>query len=65
MCLNNLFTERGIKGRHGYLAEWYTEQPNFLVRVPDKIAPLAVLFEPMAVAEKGIDQVRKIQSRLS
>ena len=64
MCLNDLFTERGIKGRHGYLAELYTEQPRFLVQVPDKLVPFAVLLEPMAVAEKGIDHIRKIQSRL-
>ena len=64
MCLNDLFVERGIKGRHGYLAELYTEQPRFLVQISEKIAPIGVLLEPMAVAEKGIDHIRKIQSRL-
>jgi threonine dehydrogenase-like Zn-dependent dehydrogenase len=64
MCLNGLFLERGIKGRHGYLAEYYTEQPRFLVKVPERIAPFAVLLEPMTVGEKAVDQIRKIQSRL-
>src|SRR5438034_8617968 len=27
MCLNSLYTERGIKGLNGFLAEYYTAQP--------------------------------------
>ncbi len=64
MCLNGLYRERGIKGRHGYLAELYAEQPRFLVKVPQRIASFAVLLEPMTVGEKAIDHIRKIQSRL-
>jgi threonine dehydrogenase-like Zn-dependent dehydrogenase len=36
-CLNGRYTERGIKGRHGFLAEYYSEHPKYLVRVPDEL----------------------------
>ena len=32
MCLNGRYTERGVKGAHGYLSERYTEDPRYLVR---------------------------------
>ncbi len=64
MCLNGQYTERGIKGRHGFLAELYTESPDFLVVVPAEIAPVAVLLEPLSVVEKAIEQIKRIQSRL-
>ena len=34
MCLTGAFTERGIKGEHGFLAEYYVEEPCWLVKVP-------------------------------
>ncbi len=64
MCMNGLFLERGIKGQHGFMAEFYTEQPRFVVKVPERITPFAVLLEPMSVAEKGVDHIRSIQGRL-
>lgn len=64
MCLNGQYTERGIKGRHGFLAEFYTESPDFLVTVPAEIAPVAVLLEPLTIVEKAIEQIKRIQSRL-
>ncbi len=64
MCLNSQYTERGIKGRHGFLAEFYTESPDFLVAVPAEIAPVAVLLEPLSIVEKAIEQINRIQSRL-
>ncbi len=40
-CLNGRYTERGIKGRHGFLAEYYTERPEYVVAVPDELAASA------------------------
>lgn len=64
MCLNGLYTERGIKGRHGFLAEFYAEEPGFLVKVPEELRALAVLLEPLSIVEKAMEQIRRIQSRL-
>ncbi len=63
MCLNGRYTERGIKGANGYLAERYAEQPRFLVRVPEALRDAAVLLEPLSIVEKGLDQIHRIQAR--
>lgn len=65
MCLSGLYTERGIKGRHGFLAEFYAEQPQFLVKVPRELVPAAVLLEPLAVVEKAMEQVWRLESRMA
>ncbi len=64
MCLNGQYTERGIKGLHGFLAEFYAEAPNFLVKVPAELSAVAVLLEPLTVVEKAVEQIGRIQSRL-
>lgn len=64
MCLTGNYTERGIKGLHGYMAERFVESPRYLVPVEPSLRPVAVLFEPLSVVEKGIDQAWRIQRRL-
>lgn len=64
MCLNGLYTERGIKGRHGFLTERYVEDPRYLVAVPEELGRLGVLVEPTSIVEKAIDQLRRAQQRL-
>ena len=64
MCLNGRYTERGIKGLHGFLADFYTEVPEYLVRVPAAVADVAVLLEPLSIVEKVVEQVTRIQERL-
>lgn len=64
MCSSGRYTERGIMRRHGYMAEYYTEQPRFLNKIPRTIRDFAVLLEPMSIVEKGIDEVFFIQRRV-
>ncbi len=64
-CLNGRYTERGIKGRHGFLAEYYTEHPEYLVAVPEELAAAGMLVEPTTIAEKALEQVDTIQRRLT
>jgi threonine dehydrogenase-like Zn-dependent dehydrogenase len=64
MCLNGQYTERGIKGLHGFLAELYTEAPDFLVKVPAGVTAVAILLEPLSIVEKAIEQINRIQARL-
>ena len=64
MCLNGQYTERGIKGRHGFLAEFYTEAPNYLVKVPAEVSNIAVLLEPLSIVEKAVEQITRIQDRM-
>ena len=64
MCSSGQYTERGIMRRHGFMAEYYTEEPRFLNRIPKAIRDFAVLLEPMSVVEKGIDEAFLIQRRM-
>jgi glucose 1-dehydrogenase len=62
-CESGHFTERGISGRHGYLAERYTESPEYLVRVPAGLAAEAVLLEPLSVVEKAVSEGQAVLAR--
>jgi len=63
-CLTGHYLERGIKGAPGYLAEYFTERPEYLVSVPRERRPVAVLLEPLSIVVKGIEQIFRIQQRL-
>lgn len=64
MCLTGDYLERGIKGFHGFMSEYYTEKPDNLIRIPPALEDVAVLLEPLSVAEKGAGQIFRIQERL-
>lgn len=64
MCLNGRYTERGIKGANGFLAERYAEDPRYLIALPDRLAAIGMLLEPLSVVEKAVEQIGRIQSRL-
>jgi threonine dehydrogenase-like Zn-dependent dehydrogenase len=64
MCLFGTYTERGIKGAHGYMADYYGETPAFMVKIPPALRPFAVLLEPLSIVEKATYQAWKIQERM-
>jgi threonine dehydrogenase-like Zn-dependent dehydrogenase len=64
MTTDDLYYERGINLRHGYLAEYYVDDPEYIVKVPPGLKDVAVLLEPTTVVEKGIAQAYEIQRRL-
>lgn len=64
MCMTGLFTERGIHQRDGFLTELVVDQEQYIVKVPPGLKRQAVLAEPLSISEKGIEQIRIIQSRL-
>src|ERR687886_582182 len=64
MTLDDVYYERGINLRHGYLAEYYVEDASYLVPLPDALEHVGVLLEPLTVAEKGLNQAFEIQRRL-
>ena len=61
---DNEYFERGISRLHGYMAEFYVEDADFLVRIPPAIAEIAILLEPLSIIEKGLKQASDIQERL-
>lgn len=64
MTLDDVYYERGINLRHGYLAEYYADSADFLVKLPQGLKQVGVLMEPTSVAEKAINQAYEIQRRL-
>lgn len=64
MTTDDLYLERGINLRHGFLAEYFVEDPEYLVRIPAGLKDVGVLAEPASVIEKGIAQAFEIQRRM-
>jgi threonine dehydrogenase-like Zn-dependent dehydrogenase len=64
MTTDEVYFERGVSRRHGYLTEFYVDDPEYIVKVPDRLRDIAVIAEPLSVAEKGIIQAYEIQRRL-
>lgn len=65
MCLWGGFRERGINGIHGFCAERFVERPEFLFVVPEAIADVAVLLEPLTITEKGWRHIVAAQRRMT
>ncbi|MBI3829867.1 MAG: glucose 1-dehydrogenase [Planctomycetes bacterium] len=63
-CYTGDFTERGIKGRHGYMTEFAVDEARYMVPVPRELREVAVLVEPLTIAEKALIQVWNVQQRL-
>ena len=61
MCETGDYRERGIKGMDGYQTEFIVDREQYLIRVPAELEPVAVLTEPLSIAEKAIDEAVRIQ----
>ena len=64
MCTTGLFKERGIHKLDGLLTQFVVDKEQYVVKVPPEAVKLAVLTEPLSIVEKGIQELRIIQSRL-
>jgi threonine dehydrogenase-like Zn-dependent dehydrogenase len=63
-CYTGRYTERGIAKAHGFLAESVVEDERYINVVPRSLRYVAVLVEPLTIAEKALAQVWDIQERL-
>ena len=64
MCYTGHFTERGINRRHGFSAERYVEEEQFLSTLPGDLRDIGVLLEPLTISEKALIEISVIQRRL-
>jgi glucose 1-dehydrogenase len=64
MTTDDSYFERGINLLHGFLAEYYVDAADYLVKLPSRLKSVGVLMEPTSVAEKAIGQAYEIQRRL-
>ena len=63
-CSTGDFTERGIKGQHGFMAEYVVDDAAYMHVVPRRLRDIAVLVEPLTIAAKALFQTRTILQRL-
>ena len=62
-CLTGDVT-REVKGVHGDMAEFVVDDEQYVVKVPRERRDVAVLVEPLTVAEKAAERVRVLAQRL-
>jgi glucose 1-dehydrogenase len=56
-CYTGDFRERGIKEAHGYMAEYVVDHERYMNLVPSGLREIAVLAEPLTIAEKALAQI--------
>jgi threonine dehydrogenase-like Zn-dependent dehydrogenase len=63
MCRNGRYTERGIKERHGFGADFFRIEPEFAIPIDGSLGLLGVLLEPASIAAKAWDHTERIGRR--
>jgi threonine dehydrogenase-like Zn-dependent dehydrogenase len=63
MCRNGQYTERGIKGLHGFGSERFRIEPSYAVKVDRALGDLAVLLEPASIVAKAWDHIERVGRR--
>ena len=63
MCRNGRYTERGIKERNGFGADYFRSEPEFLVKLDASLGAEGVLLEPTSVVAKAWDHTERIGRR--
>lgn len=63
-CVTGDYTERGIQAAHGFGARFFVEDVAYLHRVPQELRGVAVLTEPLTIAEKALREVERLRGRL-
>ncbi len=61
MCNTGEYADRGIRHRDGYQTEFVVDAEAYVVKVPEGVASIGVLAEPMSIAEKAVDEALRIQ----
>lgn len=63
-CSSGKFVERGIKQAHGFMTDFVVDDQAWLHSVPLEIRDVAILVEPLTIAEKTLAEIQAIQRRL-
>ncbi len=63
-CFTGDFAERGITNLHGFMTELVVDDERYMRVVDPALRDIAVLVEPLTIAEKGLIQVDHVQQRL-
>lgn len=63
MCLNDKYTEHGIKGLDGFARERWRGEPDAMVRLDASLSEVGVLLEPTTIVAKAWEQIDRIGQR--
>ncbi len=63
-CFTGDFSERGIKNLHGFMTEFVVDDERYMHVVPRALRDVAVLVEPLTIAEKALIEINQVQQRL-
>ena len=63
-CGSGRYRERGILRLHGCMTESIVDEDRYVYRVPRRLRNVAVLIEPLTIAEKAFLGLQAIDSRL-
>jgi threonine dehydrogenase-like Zn-dependent dehydrogenase len=63
-CSTGDFAERGIKMAHGFMTEVVVDDQKYMNVVPRSLRDVAILVEPLTIAEKALKQIWEVQQRL-
>ncbi|MBI2133088.1 alcohol dehydrogenase catalytic domain-containing protein [Candidatus Woesearchaeota archaeon] len=63
-CETGQYTAAGQHKLHGYFSEFFVEEDEYIVKVPEGIVNVAVLAEPFSIVEKALQQVMNAQKRI-
>lgn len=63
-CMTGLYREHGIMSMHGFMTEFVAGGARYMRQVPAALRDVAVLVEPLTIAEKAFIQADRIQMRL-
>src|SRR5205085_12325140 len=63
-CATSHYRERGIQALHGFMTEYVIEEDRYVYPLPGALRNVAVLIEPLTIAEKAFLEFRAIDARL-
>lgn len=62
ICLTGNYMEHGIKQLHGFAREFAVSDADYIVKLPEELADVGVLLEPLSIVEKAVQVAYVIQS---
>ena len=63
-CYTGDYFERGIDRYHGFMTSYVVDEQEYVCPIPSELRDIAVLTEPLTIAEKGLQQMSDVQDRL-
>lgn len=61
LCSSGNFIESGIKELNGCMAEYFKDEPKYLIKIPEELKDISVLLEPLSVIEKAFRRALEFQ----